>query len=710
MKPVAPVRNTLIGCRPYPRSRRGLHFETGWRTAAGRGNPRARASARWRSASSREPPRRRRSARRAQGAAAHRRASRPPARWSRCATQPDPDRYLGRGKLDELKAEIKRAGANLVACDDELAPRQERNLEAALDVPVIDRTAIILDIFADHAHSAEGKLQVELAQLEYNLARMRGLWTHLERLGAGRMDGGIGTRGPGESQIETDRRLARDRITALRRRLERVERNRGVMRARRESVAGPAGRARRLHERRQVDPAERAHRRRAWGWGSGSSTRSTRPRAPTSTTAAATWSPTRSASSASSRTSWSRRSRRRSRRPRLADLILHVVDGSEPERARARGDRRRRLGARGDRRRRPAAAAGLQQARPARRRGSAATCWSAIPGAIGVSAADGRGARGAARRGSRPRSTRPCARSSCWSPTTRAPGSRSCYELAGDLEREERADGVLVQARIPAALAHRFAASSRSTARRRRRRSSPVELALHAADASGDACRPAPTTATPGSTSTPPRRRPSAPGRGAPASAPGSRSRSRPARRPGAAALGPRRPARDRAGQRPGPDRLRLPRRDPRPAAQHRPARPFEVAPGDRIAQLLVTPFAVAEPVEAAELGGERPRRGRLRLLGPLSALSAAVRPRGRSRGPRLERVVERRQLGLGARRGARARARSGGRRARRSSAAAGRAGRCRSCCGGARPRARRAPLLPWPLITRPSGSAPAPR
>jgi GTPase len=104
---------------------------------------------------------------------------------------------------------------------------------------VIDRTAIILDIFADHAHSAEGKLQVELAQLEYNLARMRGLWTHLERLGAGRMDGGIGTRGPGESQIETDRRLARDRIAALRRRISRLERNRDVMRARRESTAIP---------------------------------------------------------------------------------------------------------------------------------------------------------------------------------------------------------------------------------------------------------------------------------------------------------------------------------------------------------------------------------------------------------------------------------------------------------------------------------------
>jgi GTP-binding protein HflX len=148
--------------------------------------------------------------------------------------KPDPDRYFGRGRLEELKAEVAAADANLVACDDELAPRQERNLESALGVPVVDRTAVILDIFADHAHSAEGKLQVELAQLEYNMARMRGLWTHLERLG-----GGIGTRGPGESQIETDRRLARDRIAALRRRLRQTEGNRGVMRAERERSSIP---------------------------------------------------------------------------------------------------------------------------------------------------------------------------------------------------------------------------------------------------------------------------------------------------------------------------------------------------------------------------------------------------------------------------------------------------------------------------------------
>jgi GTP-binding protein HflX len=147
---------------------------------------------------------------------------------------PHPNTYLGPGKLEEVKEAAKRADANLVAVDDELSPRQGRNLEEELGMPVIDRTAIILDIFAGHAQSAEGKLQVELAQLEYNLARMRGLWTHLERLGAGRGEGGIGTRGPGESQLETDRRLARDRISALRRKLNDVKGSRAVMRAERE--------------------------------------------------------------------------------------------------------------------------------------------------------------------------------------------------------------------------------------------------------------------------------------------------------------------------------------------------------------------------------------------------------------------------------------------------------------------------------------------
>ena len=147
---------------------------------------------------------------------------------------PHPNTYLGAGKLDDVKEQLKKADANVVACDDELSPRQERNLEQALEIPVVDRTATILDIFAGHAHSAEGKVQVELAQLEYNLARMRGLWTHLERLG-----GGIGTRGPGESQIETDRRLARDRISALRRRLKEVQGSRETMRAERERSGLP---------------------------------------------------------------------------------------------------------------------------------------------------------------------------------------------------------------------------------------------------------------------------------------------------------------------------------------------------------------------------------------------------------------------------------------------------------------------------------------
>jgi len=147
---------------------------------------------------------------------------------------PHPNSYLGPGKLEELGELAARLDANVIACDDELSPRQERTLEEKLGIAVVDRTAIILDIFARHAGSAEGKLQVELAQLEYNLARMRGLWTHLERLG-----GGVGTRGPGESQIETDRRLARDRISALRRRLSGVHASRQVMRGERERSALP---------------------------------------------------------------------------------------------------------------------------------------------------------------------------------------------------------------------------------------------------------------------------------------------------------------------------------------------------------------------------------------------------------------------------------------------------------------------------------------
>jgi GTPase len=145
--------------------------------------------------------------------------------------RPDPRTYVGKGKLEELKEAFKRSGAESLIVDDELSPVQQRALEDALQARVVDRTQLILDIFAQHAVSAEGKLQVELAQLEYNLPRMRGLWQHLERLG-----GGLGTRGPGESQLETDRRLARRRVTLLRDRLRRLAKQRDTRRkARRRS-------------------------------------------------------------------------------------------------------------------------------------------------------------------------------------------------------------------------------------------------------------------------------------------------------------------------------------------------------------------------------------------------------------------------------------------------------------------------------------------
>jgi GTP-binding protein HflX len=152
--------------------------------------------------------------------------------------KPHPNTYLGPGKLLEVKEAAKAADANVIVVDDELSARQERNMEKEVGISIVDRTATILDIFAAHANTAEGKLQVELAQLEYNLARMRGLWTHLERLG-GVSSGGFATRGPGESQIETDRRLARDRIAALRRRLEQVKGTRAIQRAERERAHLP---------------------------------------------------------------------------------------------------------------------------------------------------------------------------------------------------------------------------------------------------------------------------------------------------------------------------------------------------------------------------------------------------------------------------------------------------------------------------------------
>ena len=147
---------------------------------------------------------------------------------------PTPKLYFGKGKVDELKASSEREGANLMISDDALSPAQERNLGGSLGLKVIDRTALILDIFAQRARTMEGKLQVELAQLSYLLPRLVGQWKHLERLG-----GGIGTRGPGETQLESDRRMVRHRIEKIRGELGRVRVHRRLQRDRRKSAGVP---------------------------------------------------------------------------------------------------------------------------------------------------------------------------------------------------------------------------------------------------------------------------------------------------------------------------------------------------------------------------------------------------------------------------------------------------------------------------------------
>lgn len=139
-----------------------------------------------------------------------------------------PGTYIGMGKIEEVKNLITETGATGVVCDDELSPAQLKNLENELDTKVMDRTLVILDIFARHASTSEGKIQVELAQLKYRMSRLAGLYSSLSRLG-----GGIGTRGPGEKKIEMDRRLIRDRIAQLNRELEDVKAHREVLRAQR---------------------------------------------------------------------------------------------------------------------------------------------------------------------------------------------------------------------------------------------------------------------------------------------------------------------------------------------------------------------------------------------------------------------------------------------------------------------------------------------
>ena len=233
----------------------------------------------------------------------------PVARIVQSRAEPDPATYVGKGKLDELHDVIHANRADAVILDEELSPGQLRSLEERLGVKVIDRTALILDIFALHARSREGKAQVELAQLNYLLPRLRGWGEAMSRLG-----GGIGTRGPGETKLEVDRQHIRRRITKLRRDISDMGRTRDVKRARRKNNSA-AGRDRRLHERRQVDAAQRADGRARPG--RRSAVRDARPdhapaRAPGRPAGDVVATP--SGSSASCRTTWWRRSVPRWRR------------------------------------------------------------------------------------------------------------------------------------------------------------------------------------------------------------------------------------------------------------------------------------------------------------------------------------------------------------------------------------------------------------
>jgi GTP-binding protein HflX len=142
---------------------------------------------------------------------------------------PSSNNYIGKGKLQELAYKMDELNYDVVILDDELSPRQQRNLEDTLGVKILDRTALILDIFSQRAQTREGRLQVELAQLQYLLPRVAGQWSHLERLG-----GGIGTRGPGEAQIETDRRLLREKIEHLEQQIESVRHHRELYRRQRQ--------------------------------------------------------------------------------------------------------------------------------------------------------------------------------------------------------------------------------------------------------------------------------------------------------------------------------------------------------------------------------------------------------------------------------------------------------------------------------------------
>ena len=184
--------------------------------------------------------------------------------------RPDPATYVGRGKVEDLREAVQASGADTVVCDGELTPSQLRNLEDRVKVKVVDRTALILDIFAQHAKSAEGKAQVELAQLRYLTQRLRGWGGNLSRQAGGRVGsqgGGIGGRGPGETKLETDRRRINTKIAKLRRELKKMRTTRDTKKAERRRHDVPAVSIAGYTNAGKSSPAQPAHRRRRAGRG-----------------------------------------------------------------------------------------------------------------------------------------------------------------------------------------------------------------------------------------------------------------------------------------------------------------------------------------------------------------------------------------------------------------------------------------------------------